>query len=1169
MAMDLSARFTADGSQLVAEAGKSADAVEGIGESSRKAAGGAKELEDATAGAAGAADRLSRGSKELATRQGEAMRATAGAAAASNNKSAADIKAEAAAVRLATAEARLGAALNNEERSAAAAALAALKLEQAQGRLGQSLNNGTKSSNAQQFAIRNLGQQFGDFATQVSLGGGVARAFASQAGQMGYALSDFGGKLGQVGKFLVGPWGIALTVAATLAAPFIGKLFEAGETAEQMRDKLDKAAQSADSFGNAQSILGKAIDLTTGKFKTQNEVLIRTIELQGRALAIAGKVAEKQARNELLAQGTATSFGPLNVKSGLAAAALIASGVPSTGTVATDPALAAITNGIATNRITMKEANDRLDQLRASGKITEEVFNKAALSVIKLGTALNDQEAGKAIGSAANGGKLDPRLVPYEKPKKGPKGPSAETLARRAAALAEFGNDTASKLAGIREGFDDTPARVREVNKQLRDLDDLIDDLTRRKPPGFEKLVADAKALKPLVQDSLGKPFADYIDQQRESLAVQQLLTAGKVDEANALRTIQQLQRSMGPLTDEQKAAVLGTVQAMRAEARALDDLRSRNAKYLEALGGIKTIVEDATQAFARGDLGQIIKSPGKLLDVFQTLNGRALFDKVFGGLFQELEDQVNGTSTVRDASDRMAGAVDKASASILKLGQAADRAAGGLGQAAGGGSMTDPATGDIVVTGQRPSLTSDPRGFITGALSKVGEKVAGAFTNPDNAKRIGSSIGKFAGKGLEGAATGAIVSGIGNSLGLKLNSTGSQIGGAIGSFLPIPGGSVIGSIAGGLIGGLFGKKKDYVTANLTGQGDPTVNYNNNNFRGANAAKDGLAGAVQEGISNIAQQLGGALGRYNVSIGTYDGDYRVSTSGQTGELSYGKKNKSKSTLYDFGDDQAAAISFAIADAVKDGAVTGLSTAVQKAIASSSDINKGLAEALKVRQLEILIGGLGSSLKAQFQAFDSEASERVRLAKAYGLDLLAVERINGEERAKLVDDTLKSRIGSLTDFLRQTQYGDLAEGSASDKRAALSARIATVQADAQAGKDGAADELAQLLAQKLALTRDAYGTAGDAYSGDRASSISTAQQVIKMETDRVNTAAGVTAAQTAALGVIATKTDESNDLIARMIAEQKRTNSLLSSGGGSPVANVNTVSTRRATSLAYV
>ncbi|PAV93281.1 hypothetical protein WR25_04915 [Diploscapter pachys] len=148
-------------------------------------------------------------------------------------------------------------------------------------------------------------------------------------------------------------------------------------------------------------------------------------------------------------------------------------------------------------------------------------------------------------------------------------------------------------------------------------------------------------------------------------------------------------------------------------------------------------------------------------------------------------------------------------------------------------------------------------------------------------------------------------------------------------------------------------------------------------------------------------------------------------------MSFGKKNRANwATLKNFGDDQAGAIAFAIADAIADGAIAGISPAVAQALRSSSDINAALAEALKVADLEKLLGGVTGQLQSIFKTFDTTAAERVRLAKAYGLDLLAVEKLNAEQRADLLDQTLKGRIGSLKELLSNLTYGDLFEGRAS-------------------------------------------------------------------------------------------------------------------------------------------
>jgi hypothetical protein len=1132
MAFDLSARITADASGMVKGASEGEAALLKLEAAEKRLAAAATSLDIAHTKQA-----------EAVGKSAEAqLRATAG---------------------LATAEARF---------ASAKATLAGFS---------KASNDVTASANRQQYAIRNVGQQFGDFGLQVAGGTSIARAFGQQAGQLGFALSEMGGRLGKVGAFLTGPWGIALTVGAAVLAPFVENLFKAGEAAKEVE-------LGSNGLAAAQGALGQIFDLTTGKIKSQNAELAASAELMRVNARLAGiNLRTQAAQAQLNADKTFDAAGRQSVTDRLTAAGQgaaagslagraraggvgaflggafgaaqgLVSGTERGGTNAKN--IGRVVQGIKSGTIKPEDAIAAAERLDFTGtgvdrqSFLEGVRDFASAPALREIAALADKSLRE--GELASGLRQTGRTKKPPKPK--------STASRD-----EFGRDAADRLASIREQFDTTPPVIANVNKQLRQLDDLIDDLGRRKPPNFKQLIDDANALKPLIENNLTKPFRDYLKAQDEQLAVQRLTSAGRIDEANALRVVQQLQAQMGSLTDQQKDSVLATVQAMRAQQRELDVLREKNAKYLEALGGIKGVVEDATQAFVRGDLGQLLKSPGKLLDAFQTLQGRKLFDSIFGDVFRELEDQVNGTSVVKDASERMADAVKVAADQTRVTGEAvanfkppvddATAALGGFtvalngaasavtgGGAAGGGSLAsllagyrgptgpsaqsgiDPGTGDIVVVGRRGggsaggALTSGS--LFERALNGIGSKVAGAFTNPENAKRIGASFGQYGGKAIAGAATGAATANIAaplvKALGLKTSNTGAAIGGALGSFGG-PIGSAIGGVLGSVVGGLFKRDKQASSTLNFADGIASAGAATGYGREAKNNANALGGGLADSLNQIAAQLGGGLGTANVSIGYRPGHkagaYRVDTTG-----------RGKLTGVQAFDTQEEAQNAALRDAILDGAITGLSDAMQRAVRGSSDVNKAVSEALGVKALETRLRGLNGTLAGIFDTEANSAKERLRLAKAYGLDVAAVERDNVETRTKLIEDTLKSRIGGLSSFLDALKFGDLAEGSPVERLAALSRQIATVQADAEAGKDGAADQLANLLAQKVALSRDSFGTAGGQYSGDRAGAQTAAERVIEMERQRVNEAAGVT---TAAQAATTAAVNETNDLIA--------------------------------------
>lgn len=1122
--------------------------------------------------------------------------------------------------------------------------------------LTKAVNDNEAAARRHQFAVRNAGQQVGDFGLSISAGISPAQAFSQQAGQMGYALSEMGGKLGKVGAFLTGPWGIALTIAAAVAAPFVAKLFETAEAA--------KAVEIGSSgLADAQGVLGQVFDLTTGKLKKQNVELAAANELMRlniRLTAINLRAdAAKEAASSQKVFGAAGSISTSDrvkgaftdtrwfgtVRGAIEGTERGRQNATNIGNVVRD-----LQAGRTTNEQVL-QASEKLDFTGL--KISKQEFQAAIRDGV---SAVAKRQIAGLADKSLDAGSLDAALRNDPKTKKPPKPKSTE-------GRDEFGRDAADKLAGIVSQFDGTPAVLDKTNTKVRELNDLIEDLGRKRPPGFkdliaqaeaakvvvrdglikevakgfeqpktmaekaafavgqldaviadlaknkppsfETLIADAETAKAVIRDGLQKPYTDFLQQQQEGVEVQRLTIAGRIDEANALKTVQGLQRTMGPLTLAQKDAVLATVQAQRMQAAELESIRQNTAKFVDALGGIRGVVDDATQAFARGDLGQLIKSPGKLLDVFETFQGRKLFDKLFGDTFRDLESQMNGTSAVKDASDRMAKAVDlvsmqtdKTTGALDKLAVSATTTAGALsgntvdagsvaGSLAGGGqSLAElgapkelldslrqyvQENTEIVVTARRASTVGSDRGrpdpFST-AFAKIGTDIAGIFTKPERAAEIGRTIGKYAGRGLEGAATGSIVAGLGKSIGVNLSQGGAQLGGALGGVLGGIKGvtSALGpmgaaltpvlSIVGGLVGNLLkGKPKEYGSSTIAiGNGQASAGTAIGKGTAEREKAGALGGSVADGLNQIAAALGGDLsGSANVSIGYRPGHkagaYRVDTSGG-----------GKVTGVEAFETEAEAVAFAIRDAIVDGAVKGVSPAVAKALNSSPDIDKALKEAMKVQDLELSIGGIGAQIDKAFRDFEVTAKERVRIATQYGFDVVAIEKRNAEDRAKLTAQLLKSQVGSLQSLVTELTQGSLFEGTAMDRITALNTAIAKAKTDLDNGVEGAGDTLSTLYQQRLAAQKDAYGTTSG-YAEGRTATLNEAQAAIAKANAAIVKAGGTSdpalATTNAVLKASAASLDEANEQNAQLLAAVKEQNALLAAA----LANSNDYSPR--------
>jgi hypothetical protein len=385
--------------------------------------------------------------------------------------------------------------------------------------------------------------------------------------------------------------------------------------------------------------------------------------------------------------------------------------------------------------------------------------------------------------------------------------------------------------------------------------------------------------------------------------------------------------------------------------------------------------------------------------------------------------------------------------------------------------------------------------------LSEIGDRLGGklgAFLNKLGS--IGDSIGNFdktkngiadqfneifggskskfvqgMGKAVGGAVAGAEIgkninsalAPIGKALGFKSSQTGAQLGGALGGAFFGPIGAAIGSVAGSILGGLL-KKTKYGTAVLTGSGDPTVKGNSSSTK---KGATGAAGSVQDALSQLASSLGGTVGDYNVSIGQVDGKWRVSTTGRSGKL-----KKSYSDVSAFGKDgEADAIQFAIEDAIKDGAIKGLSPLVQNALQKlSQDAAIKFAQdwTAAMDDYKSMIDPVGAAVDAIIKPLDSlkktmlevgASSENMANFEAY--------------RAKKLDAAFKDQVSGFQELLDDLT-GDAGGVSALTQLNTNMAKLGSYQNDLAAGKTINQDDFT-VLAQKI------MGNAGDVYGTNTA------------------------------------------------------------------------------------
>lgn len=645
-----------------------------------------------------------------------------------------------------------------EEKAAASARAHAQAAEQVQARLNRQASatdlvvaatrrGTTESTNvinglrAQRAAYGQLGQQLQDVTVQWQMGTSAATIFTQQVPQMAFALSGlsestnkFQSRIGKVASFLSSPWGAAIFAATAVMAPFILKLFEADNALAEQAKRLSDAAKSADSYGNAQSILSQVIDLTTGKLKTQNNVLVQTIKLQAQANILAAQAAQKSGLGKVGGIGERSTLENLGAafrgiggtlgggRAGDAGRQLEASLAPlrkdldaykksaeEYQRVLNDPKAGSAAIEAASARFN-KSLDVTLDKLSSSAKKGNRDVIQTKQQVLELGSALNDQRANQLVVDAIGGKPLDPLLTPYKapaKPEKERKDTSAERAAKAAMRLGEFGEDSGKKIANIRDAFSTIPPEIERINRASRELDDIISDLMNRKPVGFAELKSEAEALKQSLADGVISQALDGMaDSSQRQLQIQEMLLSGRDAEATALQNVWQIEKSLGSEAElrakaqvlilkgrEEEAAVLTRIAnqypRIRSEVQGIADAEQKRIEAMKRAQEIQSVFLDSTRA-VRGEVEAILGGYGSIGDLastlrrsFQQIQGKILTEKIFGDVFRDMDRYVKEKTGIGSSVDMLAKETVRAGEAAATL---ADELLGAAQRISGGG---------------------------------------------------------------------------------------------------------------------------------------------------------------------------------------------------------------------------------------------------------------------------------------------------------------------------------------------------------------------------------------------------------------------------------------------------------------------------------------------------
>ncbi len=966
------------------------------------------------------------------------------------------------------------------------------------------------SIGAQRQAYVGVGQQLQD--TVISLQGGqrASTVFAQQMPQLAYALSGVGGAVGRVATTLAGPWGIALVGASFLLGGFVDKLFKSKEAA-------DLAKVGADGLSDAQSVLGGIFDLTSGKIESQNELLrlnarLTAINLRAEALkasasagdvfANAGRVDSANSIRRGLQRG---SGGPLGALVGAADTVFGGRRGPDRA-IGNAQNLQSILSGVKRGTVSPEDALRLSETQDFTGtKVDKAAFQQA---IIDRTASEAKQKIADLIDQSLNDGKLAAglRKADHSKPKKGPKGPSAESIANKAFQSTEFGQDTAAKILGITEQFDRVPAAVAKVNATMRQLDDLATDIEKRKPPNYQALLDQIDQARPKVQAGLVQPLKDMIDAANEQAAVQELLIAGRSTEAEVLTRTFQLSKQMGPLTADQVTSVRQIVTAEHQREASLEKQRDLQQRQLEIVGRTQDNVRSTIGDILRGNIGKGIGNLFKRqFDI--VIDGLAsdLTESLFGDGFRKQREHILGIDQVSEAGTRLADEVDTTSKALGNLTNAITAAAqiigdqgspgfaandnspaksiNNLGKSLGeAGSKLGDGIDEIVVTAQRTvgKLPGSLGGTVKGLLNTIfGPKFASGLSNTLSSV-LGSIFGGGAGGIAGGGGAGGGIAGILGSVGAAAGpfSVALAINQAISKALgndQIKNGKLGDLTIGPILTSLVGKAlKGSATLGFT-NGNLGVGSTRGNSSSRIAAASSGIGAVATSLNQIADALGGNVtGAGSVSLGIRKKDFVVDPTGQ------GRTKGSGVLKFK---DQESATRAALLDAINDGAVAGIRQGAQNLLRAGADIEKQLSKAVRFndvfKQLKALKDPVGAALDDLFSEFTSLKSVFTE-ASASAADFAALEELYGLKRAEAIKQATEQLTGALSSLISDLKTGD---NGLSLRDRLFNARQAfdPLANDVRAGKTVDYDKFATDAKQVIDIQRQLSGSTNDYFN----------------------------------------------------------------------------------------
>lgn len=351
-----------------------------------------------------------------------------------------------------------------------------------------------KSAGAIRANTGNIAAQFQDIGVTAAMGMNPLIIGLQQGTQLSAVFAQSGGTMREV---LVGAFRqiasaqalatIGLVALVAVAIQLAVAFANSGSETEKFAKMLDNLKVSSDGVSDAQGILGRVFDLTTGKMKTQEAAAINLARAQLLLMKASAQNNISVASKDLSESSNLGFFG--RAKAYFTDRSLIEGSAR----------VEALTKSLKEGKLTVAQTMQGFEMLAERGQITNEMFVKGSLAAANYGNEIQNVKTAQQGLADLERGRLSDVFMNPNKPRKTPKGP--KTAAEKLADLYQGVNaDIATEKArGLAEANELTANEAAKLEKQTSILNAIqqkgiaITEAVRKKVSELAQAYADAK----------------------------------------------------------------------------------------------------------------------------------------------------------------------------------------------------------------------------------------------------------------------------------------------------------------------------------------------------------------------------------------------------------------------------------------------------------------------------------------------------------------------------------------------------------------------------------------------------------------------------------------------------------------------------------------------------